>query len=166
MDPSLEEWTRLDEFPDYSISTYGRFMNENTGRILAITRNQQGVMMVGLTRDGVQYRRSVALLVARAFLGVPLNVHFDTPIHVDGNRMNNHIDNIMWRPRWFAVKYNRQFGEVEPTNSAIEEIYTHEKFENSWDACLKYGLLHEDVMSSLINFSYCFPTNQEFRFAA
>ena len=68
------------------------------------------MVFVGLFRDQEQYKRSVALLVAKAFLKQP-SEFFDTPINLNGDRLDNQVINLMWRPRWFAIKYNRQFRE-------------------------------------------------------
>src|SRR3954463_11128186 len=123
------EFKPIDGFPGYSISSYGRVRNDETDRILALTRNQHGVVQVGLMRDGLQYKRGVALLVARAFLDPPAIETFDTPINLDGDRCNNHIDNLMWRPRWFAVKFHQQFdGHIPKINEPIQEIHTGLRF--------------------------------------
>lgn len=163
----MEVWREIRAFPGYSVSDEGRVRNNETGRTMALLKNQNGIVNVGLTKDLVQYKRSVAILVASVF--VPkLPQHreaFDTPINLDGDRTNNHVTNIMWRPRWFAVKYFRQFREGYQIGFAmpIEEATTGEQFKSSWDAATKYGLLDREIFVSTINRTYVWPTYQKFR---
>jgi len=89
---------------------------------------------------------------------------FDTPIHLDGDTMNNHIDNLMWRPRWFAVKYQRQFNEPHPSiRGQIQDIETGYRFNDSWHAATTFGLLDKEIRESIIQRTYVWPTYQRFR---
>jgi hypothetical protein len=90
---------------------------------------------------------------------------FDTPINLDGNRWNNHYTNLAWRPRWFAIKYNRQFREpfVYPILLPIEDVKSGEVTVTSFKTAKRYGLLESDVVLSIANRTYCWPTYQEFR---
>jgi hypothetical protein len=159
-----EIWRAIDGFPDYSISTLGNVRSDKSGRILSLFENQSGLLMVGVMRDGTQWHRSVPLLVARACLAQPTKP-FDTPINLDGDRRNNRVDNLAWRPRWFAVRYNRQFIHryANPINKPIQEVKTKEVCENSFECAKKYGLLEEDLVLSILNRTYVWPTYQEFR---
>lgn len=157
-------WKAIPEFPGYSVSDQGCVRNDDTGRILVATPNQHGVMQVGLMRHRKQYKRGVALLVAKAFLPPPVPEVFNTPINLDGDRSNNDINNLMWRPRWFAVQYHKQFtngkrGFTKP----IMEVNTRERFPTSWQAAVKYGLLDREIMIATLNRTYVWPTYQEFR---
>lgn len=160
-----EEWRPVIGFPDYEVSNLGRVFNKVTERYMVPQKNQQGILNVGISRDKVQHKRSLARLVANAFLQ-PLETPttFDTPIHLDGDLTNCRVDNLMWRPRWFAVKYHKQFrnnqrGFLVP----IEEIHTGEQFETSWDAATKYGLIDKEIRVAAINRTYVWPTYQAFR---
>lgn len=168
MNLQIESWAQIEEFPDYSVSTLGHVRNDVTGRMMALTRNQQNILHVGLTVGREQHRRSVVRLVALAFLEPSGNENFDTPIHLDGDHSNCSVDNLMWRPRWFAIKYHMQFkpGGAQPTLVPIVDINTGEKFANSMEACVEYGLLNEEVVLSLINGSFTWPTYQYFAFLA
>ena len=165
----MEDWREITEFPGYSVSDCGRVRNDETGRILVIQVNQTGVPNVGLvknpgTPDRTQCKRSVALLVASTFLPLHEQESFDTPINLDGDRLNNHVHNLMWRPRWFAVRYFEQF-----RSSMRWGFYTPiedqkgERYENSWEAALKNGLLDQDIYIAALNHTYVWPTYQVFR---
>lgn len=159
----MENWKPIENFPGYSVSDNGNVRTDKSGRILVLSVNQYELVQVGLMRDGAQKHRSVPLLVAKAFLPeVP--GPFDTPINLDGDRHNNHIDNLMWRPRWFAIKYNRQFKYPyeHPILTPVVELKTGEISPNSFSCAQRYGLLEEELVFSILNRTYVWPTYQEF----
>jgi hypothetical protein len=159
-----ERWRRIKEFPGYSVSDRGQVRADKTGRILALNENQFGVVAVGMMRDGKQYHRSVPLLVAKAFVKGRSDI-FDTPINLDGNRWNNNHTNLVWRPRWFAFKYNRQIREpyVHPILLPLQDVKTGEITVTSFKTAKRYGLLESDIVLSIANRTPVFPTWQEFR---
>jgi len=158
-----EEWRVIEQFPDYSVSNRGRIRSDKFDRIMVLSDHQFGVVQVGLMRDRQQKHRSVPLLVAKAFL-VPSEPSFDTPINLDGDRHNNALENLTWRPRWFAVRYNQQFRY--PREYTIEEpiidLKTGDISENSFECAKRYGLLEEDLVNAIFNRTYVWPTYQEF----
>jgi hypothetical protein len=158
-----EQWITIYEFSDYSVSNYGRVRSDKTGRILSLSQTQFGLVNVGMMRNGVQYHRSVPLLVARAFLPIRPGP-FDTPINLDGDRYNNRVDNLIWRPRWFAIKYNRQFRYPyhNPITTSIVDVKSGEVSLDSFECAKRYGLLEEEVVISVLNRTYVWPTYQEF----
>lgn len=157
-------WKPIPEFPEYSVNDRGQVLRNDTGRILTLSRNQQGIVHVGLTQHGRQYKRGVALLVADAFLPSAIPA-FDTPIHLDGDLTNNAAYNLMWRPRWFAIKYQRQFRTRDKMSidKTIIDKRTQVHYKNSWDAATTCGLLDKEILLSIINRTYVWPTYQEFR---
>jgi hypothetical protein len=154
----------IEEFSNYSINQEGHIRNNNTNHNMALTRNQQGIIQVGLVRDRVQYKRAVALLVAKAFLYPPTPSSFDTPINLDGDRSNCHAENLMWRPRWFAILYHKQFHNGKRGfRMPVIELNSRERFPSSWEAAIKFGLLDREIMIATLNRTYVWPTYQEFR---
>lgn len=160
----MEQWKSVRGFPKYSVSNRGEFRKDKTGLILSLTENQYGVVCVGLMRDGQQYHRSVPLLVAKAFIPHKLGA-FDTPINKDGDRYNNHVENLTWRPRWFAVKYNRQFRTPYQNrlHLPIQDMATGEVWPDSFECAKEFGLLEEDLVLSIMNRTLVWPTYQQFR---
>lgn len=157
-------WKRVTGFPNYEVSDWGAVRRLNSDRTIAVPLNQQGNPYVGLSRDGEQQKRSLALLVAMTFLDRPPNSRFDTPIHLDGDKTNCAADNLMWRPRWFAIKYHQQFyngkrGFIVP----VFEVNSGETFPTSWEAALKYGLIDQEILTAAINRTVVFPTGMHFR---
>lgn len=160
-----EEWKHLEDYPGYSVSTYGRVLNDRRGLILAQRPNQQGIACASLIYRGNKTSASVARLVAGAF--VPrTNPHFLSPINLNGHRMDNHVDNLMWRPRWFAYKYHQQFNVPDfyyVPRATILLLDTEEEFEGLVEPSTKYGLHYKDIMYSYMIGSEVFPTKQKFR---
>lgn len=167
----MEKWVLISEvdpehdFDRYSVSNLGRIRNNNTQRIMVIRRTNLGVYYVGLQSDsGIQRNRSIALLVARAFVG-GYSDSFDSTIHLDGERSNNRADNLMWRPFWFAKKYHDQFKRPYPELEVpIVERKTGEVMNRMWEACLKYGLLEADLHIAIMNRTFVWPTYQFWEF--
>lgn len=162
-----EEWESLESmgFPGYELSNTGLVRNARTERVLKMSTNQEGIVRVGLMKreEGRQVTVSVIRLVARMF--VPgRSATFDTPIQLNGVRTDLRADNILWRPRWFAIRYFQQFVESdEPEyNSKIYDVETSQEYANSREAAMRNGLLEEAITKSVVNGSPCFPTWQIF----
>jgi hypothetical protein len=161
----MEDWVPILDFPGYSVSSLGRVRRDQTGRVLRPKVNQEGIAYVGLMRDYDQRQRGLAKLVAYAFL-IPQFEAFDTPINLDGNRLNCAVDNLMWRPRWFAVKYHRQFKDddsiSELLRGSLRSIDTGELFDTPMAAACRYGLLERDIVLSVLNQTETWPNYMRF----
>lgn len=145
----MERWLQIQDFPKYSVSSWGRVRNDDTGRLMAMVKNPAGVLAVYLMRDGKQYSRGVAKLVATHFLPHASGVN-DTPLHRDGDRLNNRATNLLWRPRWYVGMYRRQFEEYRPpfVDREMIETETGTIFPDSWEAAKHFGLLEREVARS------------------
>ena len=87
-----EVWKDVDESPLYSISNTGFIKNKRTGRILSPFMDKDGYFRVHLNTD--RCVRPIHRLVAKAFIPNPENKpHVN---HKDGNKQNNHVDNLEW----------------------------------------------------------------------
>jgi len=160
-----ERWVDIPGFPLYAVSDMGRVMNKHSDHIKIATLNQAGIPNVLLVADGEQHRRSVAVLVAHAFLDEPPMLWNATPINLDGDRTNNAADNLEWRPRWFATRYHQQFrrGAAYGFTGGVQHIQTGEIFEDVRDAALKFGLLEDDIIISAHTNTPVFPSWDEFQ---
>src|SRR5437764_79087 len=130
-----DDWLPVEGFPGYSVNPLGQVMRNSTGRLLEPRLNQYEVAYVGLMREWQQCIRSLPRLVARAFLPPPSDI-FDTPIQLDGDPFNCRVDNLMWRPRWYAILYKRQFHERygNPIRGRVRSVSDAEIFQNSLEA--------------------------------
>ena len=166
----MEEWVSLEDlgFLNYSISSWGRVRNTKTGRYMRTTLNTTGFEKVGLMRGTDRVTLSITPLVAQHFLprhDVP--DLFTTPIHLDGNKQHNYVENLAWRPLWFAVKYHQQFKDQSNwIRVPIIDVDTEEIYEDAREAVIRNGILAKDIFFSITNGSSCFPTRQVFDFLA
>jgi len=77
---------------NYLISEQGFIVNEKTQKRLKPQNNGNGYLKVSMRIDGREVQRYVHRLVGEAFLSktsIQIN-------HKDGNKSNNHIDNLEW----------------------------------------------------------------------
>lgn len=163
MSNGSDDWRPVVGFDGYSINPLGQVVRDSTGRLLVPRYNQYGVPYVGLMRDWQQCNRSLPRLVARTFLPAPSDI-FDTPIQIDGDPTNCHVNNLMWRPRWYAILYKRQFEDryAQPINEPIHAVNENERFRDSLEAACHYGLLEREVVLSVHNRTPAWPTYQYF----
>jgi hypothetical protein len=151
----MERWVPLLDYPGYYISDEGRVRNRKD-RFMRIHLNNRGRPFIGLMVNGEQVKRGLALLVAQTFI-LPPRADFTTPIHLDGNPINCEAQNLQWRPRWFALEHSRQFHLDLGNHGPVRHTKTGIVYHSIWEVVLKYGLLYNDVLLSIINKTYVFP---------
>jgi len=161
---TLEEvWVTIPDVPGYSVSNLGDVMNNKTETLIKPQLTPQGIVYVPLYSGSKTITRSVKVLVAKAFVEGETEV-FGTPINLDGDKTNNRVDNIVWRPLWFAVKYSRQF-LVPYDKSEIGPVYdtlTQDRYETVYEVAVTHGLLFRDVYRSCFSSTRVFPTGHTF----
>jgi hypothetical protein len=150
-------------FPTYEVSNLGKVYNIRTGREMVLSPTEEGTLTVGLMYDGTQYRRSVKVLVARAFVKGENDI-FDTPIQLDNDKRNCRAENILWRPRGFAWEYTHQFdsSDLWYYTEPVLDIVSGEVYDNILEAATINGLLCKDVRQSIFTTRRVFPTGQQF----
>jgi len=160
----MQEWREIVGFSGYSVSDAGAIQNDSTGRLMRTYSNTRGIETVGLMHRGVQHKRSVAVLVADAFILTARSMRFDTPINLDGDRFNNRVTNLAWRPLRFAQQYHRQFKfGPQGFGRPVQNIQTEEVFETTWHASVTKGLIERELVMAILNRTYVFPLYQTFR---
>lgn len=104
-----ERWRAIPGFPRYLVSNFGRIkrlaytdaivrsdlstvVSRHYSEIIVKTSMKNNSMEVNLIRDKQQYSRSVALLVAKAFLPGDGNC----VLHKDLDNTNNKVSNLSW----------------------------------------------------------------------
>jgi len=158
-------WKDIKGAKGYSVSNLGDVRNKSTDHIIKPQITKNGILYVPLYVNGEKVTRSVKVLVAKAFVPGRTKV-FDTAINMDGDKRNNRADNLVWRPRWHAVKYSRQFlveyphGKKGPVQELLEGVI----FETVVEAGVGNGVLFRDVFASCRTGAPVFPTRQVFGF--
>lgn len=162
----MERWKEIRDFGQYEVSDLGRVRNLKTQRMMRLSVNQRGFVYVGLMKQGVQRKVSVALLVAYAFLPPHRHEAFSSVIHLDGDRLNNAVENLMWRPTYFAVEYYREFRDPQyHLGIPLRDLKTGDIYKDSRDVASTFGILERDVVLAVTNRTYVWPTYQEFGLA-
>lgn len=137
----------------------GKYLISNFGRVKSIggkykLRYPDGYITLGcidtlgyhvfiLFRPGHKFRQRVHALVANAFLEKP--THANCVNHKDGNKLNNHVDNLEWTTRGDNVRHAVKTGllnikgEKHPLRKLTEEnVIEMRKMRKS-------GMLYEDI---------------------
>lgn len=103
-----EEWRDVVGFEGvYQVSNLGRVKrikkgkNTEVGKILKPRLTRTGYELIRICKNGVPLATTMHRIVAQAFIPNPENK--PEVDHIDGNRQNNHADNL----RWNTVKENR-----------------------------------------------------------
>lgn len=146
-----EIWKKSSEFPElYEVSNLGRVRSidriiigrdgisyPRKGRILSLSDNGYGYIVVNLCANNRCHKRYVHRLVALEFVPNPNPKEFIYINHKDEDKTNNKASNLEWcngsyntygtRPERFkisrgikVIKYNRFFEEVTRYNSITD----------------------------------------------
>ena len=158
---SQEEWRVIEEFPSYQISNLGNVFNTREHHIMRTSKTPFGHLKITLKSEdsSERFTRSVAILVAEAFVDIP-NWLCDQVIILDGDLENVAAYNLAWRPRWYAWKYTHQLKTQQPIyyyNLPIRNVTTGRCYNNIIEAGVMEGLLFEEIWDSTYMKKKLFP---------
>lgn len=102
----IEQWRVVPGFEDYQVSEYGdirraTFTSNRKGKpgdFIYPQMGNSGYYRIALWKDGKSSRMSIHRIVAFAFLGTPPTIGHEVS-HLDGNKNNNHYENLAWVTR-------------------------------------------------------------------
>ena len=90
----MEEWKTIKGYEGlYKVSNEGRIKTEY-GLIFKPSIHSGGYNYVCLTKDKVEKNITLHREVAKAFIPNPFNKKYVN--HIDGNKLNNHVNNLEW----------------------------------------------------------------------
>lgn len=162
------EYRPIPSMPRFAINELGEVINIKTGRVRNTSVNAQGVLKITVWNDGRTTSRSVSTLVAEAWLTEPYPDVDNSIIHLDGDRLNCHVKNLARRPRWFAVRYHRQFTprlELDRMNNHHYLLTeTGEHFHSVRDAVTTFGILGVHLFINTLNGERVWPGGLKFIF--
>lgn len=91
----MEEFRELPDFENYKISNLGRIYSKTRRACLKIKRlGGKGYYQVRLSKNGQYYYKNLHRLIAEVFIPNPNNLR--TVNHINGNKLDNRIENLEW----------------------------------------------------------------------
>lgn len=154
-----EKWKQIAEFPNYDVSNYGKIYTRRTQQFVQTSLTNHGHLKVSLSDGGERHTRSVALLVARAFVSPP-QPNCDHVMLLNGDLSDLRATNIVWRPRWYAWKYKAQLKDVQPLhyrNLPVRNKTTRQEYNSIIEAGITEGLVYKYIWLSTNTGHLTFP---------
>ena len=108
---NIEKWKQIPNLP-YEISSLGKIRNLQ-GKVLKTYVQNSGYEQIKINYQGLHIHKSIHRLVAEAFIPNPLNRSCVN--HIDGNKLNNTVDNLEWCTNSENILHARKTG-LNPYN--------------------------------------------------
>lgn len=145
-----EKWRIIEEFPNYSISNYGRVKNKNRHEARKVSINDRGFPIVVLFKQDskTRYLRQINRLVADAFLRPPLYDEDNAVWHIDGDLSNCSADNLKWETRAHVLEWNEMHRSKEPRirTPRVRNNRTGEEYANAFECGMAEGELESKIV--------------------
>jgi hypothetical protein len=121
-----EEFKKIDEFDNYSVSNLGNVRNDKTGIIKKGSNNGDGYLIVQLSKNGIPKMFKIHRLIGIAFIE---NVNdCETIDHINRNKLDNRIENL----RWATHSQNSSNRGKRQNSSSIYKGVSFYKPSNKW----------------------------------
>lgn len=136
---SLERWKLIDGYDNYSVSTYGRVRNDDTGKLLKCAVGWSGYHTASLWKNNIGTSILVHRLVAIAFITNPTGKPFVD--HIDNDKLNNKLNNL----RWVTQSQNMMNQSMRTDNHSGVIGVSWDRFRNKWAVRLRHNGLYKYV---------------------
>lgn len=140
----MEEWVHLLEYPNYELSNYGKIKSRRTLRYLHGGLTRDGYLQVTLRADGLNHQKYVHVLVAEVFVGRPYGDYEVN--HIDGDKSNNHWDNLEWITHRENMRHAYESGLMNAQRIRVRIIETGDEF-GSYSECADFLKVHKNSIS-------------------
>ena len=152
-----EIWSKIKDYPNYEVSSLGRVMNIKTGRILKPKLSHKGYLRIGLYNNEGFRQLRVHRLVAEAFILNPENL--ETVDHIDGNKLNNNVDNLQWMSNADNVR--------KANNKQVSQYYKNGEFIATYVSILEASRqtgINQNIISACCNGKFMKGNNYIWQF--
>lgn len=146
-----EIWHKIDDYEDlYEVSNFGNIKSFHKGKIKLLKPQMDGwgYLHVFLYKNKKAKIYKVHKLVAKYF--IPNKNNFNVINHKDGNKLNNHIDNL----EWCTSSYNNTHAyKSKLKRPCFKEIIQYDKNNNYlklWNGALEVERCLEINNSNII----------------
>ena len=111
----------------YQVSNLGNVKSLNynctkKAKLLVYHLNHKGYARVHLTKDKQDKYISVHRLVAQAFIPNPNN--YPQVNHIDGNKLNNNVDNLEWCTNEYNFQHALKTGLIKKKSKGYHQPYS------------------------------------------
>lgn len=150
-----ETWVSCVFYENYEVSSHGRIRHARSKAIKRPSLNQNGIPYVQIWDLNLRKNvgKPVAALVAEAF--VPRDhADFTTIVHLNADRTDMRLENMVWRSRSFAINYHRQIVDrdgKEFVDHTFECIETGDQHHSTYQVAMSEGVLPSAIFSSVLN---------------
>lgn len=90
----MEKYCIITNFDNYAVSNYGNIKNVKNGKILTPVKNKNGYLTYTFCQNKIKKSFRIHRLVAFYFIDNIYNKPYVN--HKDGNKTNNHVNNLEW----------------------------------------------------------------------
>ena len=120
----MEEWRNYNG-TQYDVSNYGRVRSNHYGgrneqRLLKLSKTEKGYVRCMIYEDGRLVQKKVHRMVAEMFLDRVEGK--DEVNHKDGNKLNNHVDNLEWCNRKENMRHAHEMGFMKNAKEYAKRI--------------------------------------------
>ena len=155
----IEVWYSLSfmGYDNYEVSNTGKVRKHNkktATRLMKIRRTASGHTFVGLTANGVQSTHTVAKLVLEATQAPKKGYKANYILHLDGDRTNNHRDNLRWTNKKTSIRYPRSCARESQlkdcTTRPVIEMNSRRLHKSIMDAARAHGIPPIDIYNQCL----------------
>ena len=159
-----ELWKDVVGYEEYfQISNFGRVFSKRSNKILKTVKAEYEIFTTRLSGRGKSTCFKIHRLVAKAFIENPLDKHEVN--HIDGNKHNNHVDNLEWTTESENKKHaykaglrNKELDRMAKADINMEIARNIRKMKSSGmsgaDITRKTGISYNIVRSVIANNSW------------
>lgn len=154
-----EVWRSLDFMGhgNYDVSNQGRVRKhgKTSTRLMKLRQTSSGPAYVGLSVNGVTDTHAVAKLVLDAFRETRRSFKNSYVLHLDGDRTNDHIDNLRWTTRGNAIRYHRSYIQESEskdcTSRPVLETYNMRFYKSVLAAAREFAIPPIDIYNQCMH---------------